>query len=129
MAELFIRFFLGHLIGDYLIQTKYMALNKKAHGWRGHIACTLHCLTYTIAVCLMLWTSNWLVWVLVFASHWAIDRSKFVTWWMNKIKGLTLKRESFAGPSAVSVFTFVFIVVDNSFHFLSAWLIIKFLMV
>jgi len=129
MAELFIRFFLGHLIGDYLIQTSYMALNKKAAGWRGHIACVCHCLTYTIAVCLMLWTFNWLVWVLVFISHFIIDRSKFVAWWMDKVKGLTFEKENSSGPFAVSIFSFLLIVVDNSFHFLFMWLIIKFLMV
>ncbi|MBI2057928.1 MAG: DUF3307 domain-containing protein, partial [Candidatus Yanofskybacteria bacterium] len=35
MAELFILALLGHLIGDYLFQTKYMALNKSAKGWLG----------------------------------------------------------------------------------------------
>lgn len=129
MAELFIRFFLGHLIGDYLIQTYYMASNKKVAGWRGHIACAWHCLTYTVSVCFMLWTFNWLIWVLVFISHFIIDRSKFVDWWMDKVKGLTREKAISSGPFGASIFTFLSIVVDNSFHFLSMWLIIKFLMV
>ena len=125
MAELFLRAFLGHLIGDYLLQTDKMAFNKKNPGWKGSSACFFHCLTYTIPVCLFLWTSNWLVWVTIFISHYAIDRTKFVSWWMEKIKGFSFQKANTGGPFLISMFAFLSVVVDNSFHFLFTWLIIK----
>ncbi len=128
MATLFIQAFLGHIIGDYLFQTDYMAFNKKSSGWKGVWACTFHCLTYVVPVCLFLWTSDWLVWLLVFASHWAIDRTKFVAWWMDKVKRLSFKKAESAGTFLTATYAFLSIVVDNTFHFLSLWLIIKFLM-
>lgn len=34
---------IGHLVGDYLFQTDWMAQNKKAPGESGADACIVHC--------------------------------------------------------------------------------------
>ena len=65
---------LGHLVADYLLQNKKMALEKSAEGIKGIIWCTIHSLIYTATICLFLWRIDWLVALLVFMSHWPIDR-------------------------------------------------------
>ena len=35
MAELFVLAFLGHLIGDYLFQSTWMAVGKSRKDWEG----------------------------------------------------------------------------------------------
>ncbi|HEY3281594.1 MAG TPA: DUF3307 domain-containing protein [Armatimonadota bacterium] len=67
--------FVGHMVGDYLLQTNYQAENKK-HGWW---PCFSHVLTYTL--CIWLFT-QWPVWKLamVFGTHYLQDRSQLVKW-------------------------------------------------
>ena len=50
----FIAILFGHFVGDFLLQTKKMALNKANPGWAGHGWCALHCLIYTVTVCVFL---------------------------------------------------------------------------
>ncbi len=69
MAELFILAFLGHLIGDYLLQPTWMAIGKSKKDWRGFWVCTAHVPLYTTAVCAMMQVGNPFIWVLVFVPH------------------------------------------------------------
>lgn len=87
MAELFVYALLGHLVGDYLLQTKQMALKKSERSWRGWWMCSAHVLIYTIVVCLMLRATDPLIWALVFVPHWLIDRFSFASIWLQFIGG------------------------------------------
>lgn len=131
MAELFIRALLGHLIGDYLLQSKFMALNKSNDNWRGVLTCSWHVLIYTISVCLMIGTSNPLVWLLVFATHWFIDRWSLATYWLRLIHGRTFDAAYISKDKYrefdIAFTSLVYAVVDNTFHLLSLWLIVKYL--
>src|SRR3989338_6231376 len=91
MAELFILALLGHLIGDYLLQTKHMALNKSAKGWGGIETCSWHVLVYTASVCLMFWTLNVWVGLAIFIPHWIMDRWSLASVWLKFIKGRTFE--------------------------------------
>lgn len=56
-----------HFIGDFLLQTDMMALNKSKHlHWL-----TLHCLTYSLTFLLL--GFGWKFWLLTFYSHMAVD--------------------------------------------------------
>ena len=131
MAELFVLILLGHLIGDYLFQTKHMALNKSAKGWSGVKTCTWHVLVYTASVCLMLWTLNLWVWLAVFIPHWFIDRWSIASAWLKIIKGRTFEAAYLSKDQYrefdIAFTSLVYAVVDNTFHLLSLWLVIKFL--
>jgi len=132
MAELFVLALLGHLIGDYLLQTKNMALNKSAKGWRGIKTCSLHVLIYTASVCLMLWTLNIWIWLAIFIPHWIIDRWSFASVWLKLIKGRTFE-DAYLSKDKYREFdiaftSIVYTVTDNTFHFLSLWLVVKILM-
>lgn len=114
---------LGHLVGDYLLQTEWMAFNKSERHWRGWLAATVHCILYTVAVCTIMW--EWTpIWVVaVFFSHFFIDKFAFGRWYLKYIKGLELGSyrmewlyELRAGFNAV-----IYTVTDNTMHLLLMW--------
>lgn len=41
---------LGHMIGDYLLQLDWVAINKKKKGFKGLIVGIIHCIIWTISV-------------------------------------------------------------------------------
>lgn len=131
---------LGHFVGDYLLQNQWMATEKSYPGWRGHLACTVHVLLYTLAV--GVFTANWnpMFLFLVAVPHWIIDRWglawKFLSW----KNGFDVKKTWEHGPLCaapapdkleqnvwkVAFMAPVYIMNDNTFHFVCLWLLCKF---
>lgn len=103
---------IGHLIGDYLLQNDWMALNKK----RSSFACGVHCLLWTLAV---MACALWPLWTFVplFIGHFVQDRTNIVVWLMNH-KG----QEKFAQPPMAP---WSIIVVDNVLHLVVLWVVSK----
>ena len=94
----------AHLIGDYLLQTDWMALKKKES--------TGPCLAHVAVYLLPFYFTELLWWQigLIGLQHFAQDRTQFVMWFM-KIKG----SEGFSkGPCA----PWSIIVTDNILHIL-----------
>src|SRR5574343_2019504 len=116
---------LGHMLGDYVVQNDWMAKNKSnSHPgpmqiaitgtpeivptgdwlqkrnawWRGHVACTVHCLCYTLAVfACSCWWMPWWGLIAVFVLHWPVDRFRLAGHWMRRVSG----QKAFAdGPLA-----------------------------
>jgi hypothetical protein len=57
---------IGHLVGDYLLQTDWMAQNKKLRSW----PCLVHCVIWTACVCIFAgW--GWLAAAFLLACHFA----------------------------------------------------------
>lgn len=96
---------LGHFIGDYLMQSKKVALNKSAPGFRGAMTCCWHCLFYTCAVFLVVdlglgrptSPEFGLIIPVVFISHYPIDRWSLADKWLKWIKGRRLNDPAFQG--------------------------------
>lgn len=88
---MFINLLFGHLFGDFIFQNKWMALGKSDKNFSGNLRCLVHCLIYT--VCIILFTQKFnLYWtLLVFISHWPIDRYSLADKWLNFIGGRSLK--------------------------------------
>lgn len=94
----------AHLIGDYLIQTDWMANGKKRLSW----ICAVHVLTYLLP---FLFTPlAWWQLALIGAEHFAQDRTAFVPWLM-RVKGSSAFAQPPCGPWSV-------IVTDNVLHIL-----------
>lgn len=94
----------AHLIGDYLIQTDWMAIGKKKSSW----ICAVHVLTYLIPF--LFCGLEWWQLALIGVGHFAQDRTGFVVWLM-KVSGSA----AFAtGPCA----PWSIIVTDNVLHIL-----------
>lgn len=128
MLTFFESLLLGHFVGDYILQNNWMALNKTKR-W---LPCLIHCLLYTLAVCLFTWILNpW--WILVvFASHIFIDHWSLADKYLELTKGRSLtgfmmeqQGKYHAGVPINGVdllsggFTaLVYCVIDNTFHIL-----------
>ena len=94
----------AHLIGDYLLQTDWMAMNKKRH-W---LHCSVHVLTYLIPF--LLCGLTWWQFVLIGLQHYLQDRTQFVGWFM-AAKGSVVFAEPPMGPWSL-------VVTDNILHIL-----------
>jgi len=129
MQDIFARIVLGHLVGDYLLQSKAMALKKSEKGLTGIAWCTFHSLIYTASVCLFLWTLNPVVVALVFLSHWPIDRWSLASKWLKTIGGRDFikayeSKEKYREID-IAFSCLVYAVVDNTMHLILLWLIAK----
>lgn len=128
MPDIFIRMVLGHLVGDYLFQTYKMALAKGKSGFEGHLWCTIHCVVYTIAVCLFVQTVNPFIVGLVFLSHWPFDRWSLGGKWLRLIRGRDFiaahydKANEFREIS-ISFSCLVYAVADNTIHLVLLWFV------
>ena len=116
---------IGHLIGDYFLQNDWLALSKNKHTGLGWLTCTVHCILYTLAVCAITRTLEipWVV--LVFLSHFIIDKFGLPEKYLKAINGRSLERFMNNKDNAkysphiglrCGFTTLVFVVVDNTMH-------------
>jgi hypothetical protein len=82
---------LGHLVGDYLLQTEVMAMNKSKNTLFGWFMALIHCLIYTFAVCLFMWNAQPIWIIAVFLSHFPIDKFGLGEKYMKYVKGSSLR--------------------------------------
>src|SRR5262245_53726362 len=71
---------LAHLIGDFLLQNDWQALDKK----KSYLACTMHVLIYMLPF-LFCGLAPWQL-LAVAAQHWIQDRTELVVW-VTKLRG------------------------------------------
>lgn len=127
---------IGHLVGDYLLQNDWQALNKKKVGNPNFklcsefcidcicvrvfsLHCAAHCLLWSLAVCVLAGWFSPLVFSLLFVTHYAQDRTDIVSWWMDLI-GQKQFRTGVCAPWSV-------IVVDNVWHIVTLFLVWRFI--
>jgi hypothetical protein len=116
---------LGHIIGDYFLQNNWMALNKSKHKGLGWFTCTIHCILYTLAVCTVMWLFNPFWILIVFLSHFIIDKFGIPEKYLKLIKGRSLE-EFMENPEnktydphiglRAGFDVLVYTVVDNGMH-------------
>lgn len=95
----------GHLVGDFLLQNDWMALNKKTRTW----PCVVHVSLYTLAVLACAgWLADWRAWLLVAVPHFAIDRSHLVRVYMRGFGQAKFAEPPMAPWSVIAV--------DNAMH-------------
>jgi hypothetical protein len=70
----------SHLVGDFLLQNDWMAMNKKKRA----VPLTIHCLVYTSCIWLIGGLGG-LPLLFVFLSHLLIDGSNVISMWMNLV--------------------------------------------
>jgi hypothetical protein len=87
MENIWFQLLLGHLVGDYLLQAEWMAMNKSKNTLEGWYAAVIHCYIYTFAVCIFMWNLQ-PIWILaVFLSHFPIDKFSLGEKYMHYLKG------------------------------------------
>jgi hypothetical protein len=117
---------LAHLVGDYFLQSDWMAANKQKSGASGWLAVTVHAVLYTVPFLLL--TQSWSALLVVCVTHLLIDRYKLaahVGWLKNFLaprsywypwadcKGTGYSSEK---PPFISVW--LLIITDNTMHLL-----------
>ena len=134
-----LRLLMGHLIGEYLFQTNWMALNKK----ESLKAAAIHCVVYTLCISALVFPeliavrTYWdiFLWLwLVFISHAILDASHLVDWWLDKIGSRSYRSaEIYCRNTAdplkqsymVAYTALVQTVADNTLHLISLYVIVK----
>lgn len=118
----------GHLFGDYVFQSKKMALKKSEKSLQGILWCALHSIIYTLSIVIFTWHFSPLYLALIFLSHYPIDRWSLASEWLKIIKGrdylqaYTDKTKYWEIDVAFSAI--VYTVLDNTFHLFLLWLIV-----
>lgn len=107
---------IGHLVGDYLLQNDWMALNKKKRSF----PCLIHCMLWTAAVCVFAGWFSWIIISVLFLTHFIQDRTKIIVFWMTKIN----RQQKFTEPP---MSPWSLIVVDNVWHIVAIWAVWRFL--
>lgn len=72
--------FVAHAIGDYILQSHWMATQKT----KNSVAAGVHAVTYTLPFLLI--TQSWQALLLIMGTHFLIDRfrlARFVVWFKN----------------------------------------------
>lgn len=106
---------IGHLVGDYLLQNDWMALNKKKDAG----ICCAHCFTWTASVCFFSgWSFHGQIYLLLFCSHYIQDNTNIISRWMDLIG----QKQFRTGPCA----PWSIIVVDNVWHVVTIWAVWRF---
>jgi len=105
----------GHLVGDYLLQNDWMALNKKKHT----LPCAVHCTLWTLAVCVFAGWSSMPAIAVLWGAHFIQDRINIIMFWMTKIN----RQPEFVKPPTAP---WSLIVVDNVWHIVSVWAVWRF---
>ena len=130
--DMFVLMMLAHFTGDYLFQNQWMAIGKSYPKIRGHIACTIHVLAYTLAFVLVAGVFNPWALLSIAVPHWLIDRWSLANYLLKFKNGYGMKeawtdaplcagihnndikdnvwRVAFAAP--------VYIMNDNTIHWL-----------
>jgi hypothetical protein len=122
--------FFGHFIGDYLLQTDWMATNKQAKTWTGLWACLLHCVAYSLTMLLSFFMLKqqilWFVFIIAFLTHFPIDRYALGKTWMKLIKQVPPDEvyliDDFQKRESRKMFSpIVYVVTDNVLHMALMW--------
>ncbi len=94
------------------------AFRDRRSAWtRGHLACTVHCVLYTLAVFAtsFWWMPMWGL-AVVFLAHWPVDRFRLAGRWMRNVSG---QQDFASGPLS----PWSIIVVDNTLHLIVLFVI------
>lgn len=130
MATTFLALVLGHMVADYMLQTKKMALTKSQPGFTGLLWCTVHCLVYTLCVCAFVGSLNLAFAGLVFASHFPVDRYSLASKWLKMVGS----RDFMAAYASCEKYhevdlafsCLVYAVCDNTMHLVALWFLVKY---
>ncbi|WP_047913136.1 DUF3307 domain-containing protein [Paenibacillus sp. TCA20] len=120
-SALFILQFVGHRIGDFILQTDVQAQNK-TKDWKARLR---HCFSYSLSVSLLTWILlpiHYLpiIFLITIVEHFIIDDRRFVVWLKTNIETKIAKQKEF---NISTVPGFVIIEIDQTIHMIRMLLI------
>ncbi len=102
--------FIGHLVGDFLFQTNWMATRKEKE-W---VPLLVHSFVYTLCVAIFGFATKNLDWVgvsVIFLSHVILDRRFFVRFWVRTIQGAKGAEEGWLSIVTDQIFHLIILVI------------------
>ena len=104
----------AHLVGDYLLQSHWMAQNKT----KNSLAALVHAILYSLPF-LLLSPSSW-AWCMILFSHFVVDRwrlARFLVWLKNG-PWLPLTATGYQDDVPAWLSVWLLIIADNTIHIL-----------
>lgn len=104
----------AHLVGDYLLQSHWMATEKT----RNSVAAGVHAVTYTLPFAFITWSPAALA--LICITHFIVDRwrlARLVVWAKNGASG-PMTATGYTDDVPVWLSVWLLIVADNTLHIL-----------
>lgn len=106
-----------HLLGDFVLQTESMAVNKHSNSKKGYFWCTMHCLMYTLPFSII--ATNWYQMLLIFGTHFVIDKYNLATIWTKECKIDNFDINNW-------LHKYLVLMVDMTFHLMCNYAILKY---
>lgn len=128
--NVFVNILFGHLIGDYFLQNRWMAMKKGGATWPAIV----HCVLYTIAICCFTqFNYEWFLFVSI--THFLVDRFSLADHYLRLIGSRSLHDFMINGQNDIpenynkenyhalrGAFTaLVYLITDNTLHLLSMY--------
>lgn len=114
----------AHLIGDYFLQSDWMALNKQRNDLTGWVSVTLHAILYTVPFLMI--TQNIVALFIIGITHLIIDHFRvaaIVGWLKQFLSPISswhswedCKETGFHKDRPVFIRVWLMIIIDNSIH-------------
>lgn len=109
---------MAHMVGDYMIQSHWMANEKTRRWWPA----VLHGVTYTLPFALI--TQSWPALVVIAGTHVVIDHwrlARYVVWFRNQLAPFAWRpslAEATGTPASAPVWlsTWLLFIADNVIH-------------
>jgi hypothetical protein len=104
--------FVAHLVGDYLLQSHWMACEKRSNS----LAAAVHAFCYTLPFVLI--TQSWGALAVICGTHFLIDRfglARFVVWLKNGASG-PVTATGYPDGLAPWMAVWLLIIADNTLH-------------
>ena len=110
---------LAHLVGDYILQSHWMATEKIKRWWPAF----LHGLTYTLPF-LFLTTDIWRL-AIIAGTHMIIDRYRLAKW-VARIKNWMFTESGYPEETPAWLWVWLMIITDNTIHLLINHFVLNF---
>jgi hypothetical protein len=119
MINTFTLMALGHFVGDFLAQPRWMALGKSAPGWGGVLMCLTHVAIYALCVMSFADIWSWGVFLAIAIPHYIVDRHSLARVHMRVLGTCKPKSGESTPPYPENVLMVLqYVVIDATIHLL-----------
>lgn len=112
-----------HMIGDYTLQSKWIANTKTKNNVDGYFACLIHCLIYSS---LFYQIASFSAIIVIFSTHYLIDKfrlAKYLTMFINGDR----ENNGYGNDTPLYLSTWLLFINDNIIHIVINYFAIKYL--
>ena len=110
---------LAHLVGDYILQSHWMATEKVKRWWPALV----HGFFYALPFILL--TTNPIKLLTIGFTHSVIDRYRLANW-IGRIKNWQFTQTGYPEETPTWLTTWLMIIADNNLHLLINYLVLRF---